>query len=93
MNLRSGGRWEVTGGEGGDPVGGVHPSPTVSVDQGWGSLTASRERLYLKTARWVCSFSSPLTKQEKRPKDSVPETQTQGETDAEEAEEGKYWKA
>lgn len=69
------------------------PVPQCLWTKAGGSRTASRERLYLKTARWVCSFSSPLTKQEKRPKDSVPETQTQGETDTEEAEEGKYWKA
>lgn len=31
--------------------------------------------MYLKTARCVCSLSSPLTRQEKRPKDSVPERQ------------------
>lgn len=32
--------------------------------------------MYLKTARCVCSLSSPLTRQEKRPKDSVPERHT-----------------
>lgn len=34
--------------------------------------------MYLKTARCVCSLSSPLTRQEKRPKDSVPERHTRG---------------
>lgn len=41
-------------------------------------IPKSKGKLYLKTARWVCSLSSPLTRQEKRPKDSVPETYRRG---------------
>lgn len=41
-----------------------------------GGSSQPRELMYLKTARCVCSLSSPLTTQEKRPKDSVPERQT-----------------
>lgn len=36
-------------------------------------VSANKGCLYLKTALCVCSLSSPLTRHEKRPKDSVPE--------------------
>lgn len=82
MNLPAGGR----GGQGeGEADCGLCPPVSHHV---CGRMT--RQRLYLKTARWVCSLSSPFTKQEKRPKDSVPEEQT-GDSCSERG--GKYFQA
>lgn len=44
---------------------------------GWRVSASKGGRLYLKTALCVCSLSSPLTRHEKRPKDSVPERRKQ----------------
>lgn len=38
----------------------------------WGAELAAGFTAHLKTARWVCSRSSPFTMQENSPKDSVP---------------------
>lgn len=54
----------------------IQKCPKRVYRMGLGGSSQPRELMYLKTARCVCSLSSPLTTQEKRPKDSVPERQT-----------------
>ena len=54
-------------------VGGQHRLCPV---RGWGHR--SRLQAHLKTARWVCSCSSPLITQENNPKDSAPGDEGRG---------------
>lgn len=75
MNLRDGQRGEATR-AGGGGLRCAHQGRGGSETRGEGQGQQGGLP-YLKTALCVCSLSSPLTRHEKRPKDSVPERERQ----------------